>query len=205
MVFCLFIFSIHFPYTETFVNNILAADITFECVECAEEILNLKRQIRAYENKCKEEKELYQQALITNLKHDITIDELEEKLKKTEYKQFDDRITVGTVTKMCAFSGTKEDDCKFVTSIIHDLYRENIEVLKERTCCGRSNGKKAISPEKRKIIEEAFANRIKSVDGAAATNDRMKNLNKLIKSSIEKINIKNASSQCAVVSTPSQC
>lgn len=58
-------------------------------------------------------------------------------LIRKKYSLYENQIKIQTMERIRTYSNMKEDDCKSVTAILHDLYSENIETLQNRSVCGR--------------------------------------------------------------------
>lgn len=83
---------------------------------------------------------------------------------------------------------TNREDSTFVFVAVRNLYHDRLEVLKKRSLTGRSeNGdKQSLTPENVKVIKQLFKERMCQVEAnERATRER--NVNKLIKDSLENI------------------
>lgn len=177
----------------------MRADFVFdnesECqnIVCRTEIEILKRQLADCDSQIYTEKENYREALITNLRLDVEIERLEsireQKLRKNRYDEFEGQVSSETILALDGLRDIMEDDSKFVTATLRDLYSENIALLKSKTATGRKTkncDKTAISPEKSQIIHNLFEKRLKYASGNDSVDfNRMKLLNKHIKNAIE--------------------
>lgn len=148
---------------------------------CQNEIDILKRQLAQLENELDTKKENYREALISNLRLDVEIERLEIlREQNNRYAEFEEKISKQTISALNNFKDSEDDDGKFVTAVLRDLYSANIAILKMRTATGKSTkNKSAISPEKAKIIRTLFEKRHGFVDNSR--------LNRCIKTSIANI------------------
>lgn len=157
---------------------------------CEDEIEQLKKQITSHENQIKEKEETYRQALVHNWELDCVIENMEDELRTKWYKQFEMEVSTKIMLQLQAFSLSKVDDCKFVTTILRGIFAENIEQLKNMTATGRGNEKSAIPPEKFEIIEKFYIERmvLATKNGEPDVIERTKLLNKNLKNALETIN-----------------
>lgn len=157
---------------------------------CKTEIDILKRQLVQFENEIHTEKEKYREALISNLRLDLEIEQLESLQKqKNRYEEFQGKISMQTISALNHFKDTMDDDSKFVMAAVRDLYSDNISKLKNKTVTGKSStGKEAISPEKKQTVRDLFEKRLKFASGTGLIDtSRLKSLNKAIKCAITNI------------------
>lgn len=147
-------------------------------------------QIAECEKQNRQIKDEYRTALIANLQLDVQIDNLEDQLEEVRYVDFEECIAKETLEALRDFKDTKEYDCKFVTAALRYIYRDNIEVLQKKTATNwsKNEAKTPISPEKRHLVEQLFAQRMQYASEHEVTAERKKFLNKHIKSAIETIN-----------------
>lgn len=158
---------------------------------CRKQIKDLADEIAAVTNEIKGEKEKYRRVLISNLQMDVNIDALEKQLKNERFSEFAQSLSDATIRILRSYTSSKTDDCKFVMSIIRDLYKENIDELQMITASGRSKNcdKKSISPEKADLINKIYYKRMQhAIEDGEVISKRQKCLNNLIKSAIETIN-----------------
>lgn len=83
-------------------------------------------------------------------------------------------------------------DSSFVSYIVKYLYAENLDLVANKSSCGRSNKKggekKAMTPVKKKLLSDVYAVRLHNyVANIEERNSREKRLNKLIKDAFASI------------------
>lgn len=81
----------------------------------------------------------------------------------------------------------QQEDSRFISIALIEMYRENIAILKKKTLGSRSKDseKTAISPEKIRTIENWFAERISYIPKAEVNNLRESNVHKLIRNTLD--------------------
>lgn len=177
---------------ESRINDILNAKIVFDdkCsnLDCRNEIQLLEDDIRQLKAKLKETKEKYHTSLVENLKKDVEINYLSEKVKNLT-----DELGIYFNSKfqdeMFSLSSSERDDSTFVLMAIRHLFRDKIGSLSNYSMSGRSkSGAKNIFPEEdalivRKVFEKRMA--LLAEKGVNIL-DRQKpaNINRLIKEAI---------------------
>lgn len=172
------------------INDILNAPIVFEddCTSCASEIKNADDEIALIEAECKELRRKYHDMLVENIKKDVEIEDLEVKVREqSSYAEFTNHFSDESMKTLRSFEIAEANDSKFVLAAVRGLYVDRLEVLKERNLSGRSKTQKKypVTPEKKKILQDLFTERIKNATRLA---ERGQNLNALIKSAIGTIN-----------------
>lgn len=172
------------------INDILNAPIVFndECTCCGSEIKNTEDEIALVGAECKELRRKYHNMLVENIKKDVEIDDLEVKVREqSSYADFKNKLSDESMKTLRSFGIAEGNDSKFVLAAVKGLYEGRLEVVKERNLSGRSKTQKKnpVTPEKMKILQDLFTERIKNTTGSA---ERGQNLNALIKSAIDTIN-----------------
>lgn len=173
----------------------MSADIVYddECnnATCKTTIETLKADNAAIEKKLSEMKTKYGQMLIDNLKKDVTLEELNKKQKDqnsgSSLMFFQKMIWIQSVP----VGDGKQEDALFVRTAIRILYSNDLNILKNRYVTAKSkNGDKVqVTPEKRKIIDKIFMQRMDAIAAKEGLDDKRKTmLAKHIKAAIENIN-----------------
>lgn len=151
---------------------------------CTDEIDLLNANLEHLLAEEKQLKKKYQQILIENLQKDIIIENLKKKIQSKTFKNFTAELSTDCIKKLKEIGNSKAEDSIFVKSIINDFYDQ--ETLKNKTVSGRSktSEKTPISPEKKKILETIFEERLKNVEEEERTT-RIKGLSKLIRGALD--------------------
>lgn len=161
----------------------LSVDVECSNSTCHTEISKLQEEVKASEGRIQEAKKKYHGMLAQNLKKDIQINQLENETK--HYNKFRANISAKTISKLNSFDSSVSKDSLFISTVVKDLYKNDLSKLKERTYSGRVNTKcpkHPITPEKKKVLMNLFRERVGNSD------IRMKNLSKHVKQAIETIN-----------------
>lgn len=155
---------------------------------CQEEFAELEHQLDEINVKLKEKKDVYQKALVENLKKDLQIGELEKKIESSLYSEFKPYFSEYNLNRLRHTDISSKFDSKFISIAMDGLYSGNPDILSKKTVSGRSNNnkKEAVSPEKKEILENLFSKRLDKVP-AKECNERSRNLNKLIKNKIDNV------------------
>lgn len=164
-----------------------------ECINsaCHTEITQLKQQIGDSEKRISEAKKKYHELLALNLKKDIQISQLEQKMML--YNGFRGVISDKAIDVLNSIQLSKSKDSFFILTAVKDLYREDLLKLKQKTFSGRKNvtantSKEPISPAKKNVLKELFQQRMSKIPGSE---NRMNCLAKHVKQAIETINTTN--------------
>lgn len=155
---------------------------------CSGEINSLKKNLEEENIKSKELKQQYHQLLIENLQKDVTIRNLKKKFESFKYGNFKGILSDSCLDELKLFGDSQREDSSFIRCAIKDLYRENIDSLKQKTLSGRSKDdrKTKISPEKMSTLDRLFEQRISYMTKPEEIDDiRKKSLNKLIRRAID--------------------
>lgn len=156
---------------------------------CQEKITELQQQLKDITIKVTAEKEKYHQDLVENLKKDLKITDLEKKIELQIYHQFAPYFSTHTLKLLRQTNELVTFDSKFISIAIKDLYSDNLGILSKKTLSGRATkcDKEPISPMKKKILENLFAERIHKLE-PKEHKERFSNLNKLIRNAIDNVN-----------------
>lgn len=168
---------------ETVYVNVVDTDNQCTNEKCHTEILRLEHDISQYEAEILEAKDLYHKLLVANLEKDVTIEELQQQLKKSAYVQFNDKLTYETIEMLKSLNDLPRQDSTFIFIAVKDLYHNNLHRLVEKTYSGRK--KEPMTPEKKNVLSALFAERLKDLPNSA---ERMKNFGKCVKAAIDNIN-----------------
>lgn len=155
-----------------------------ECTNdvCHTEFLQMKKQICDYKRKIEESKNEYHEALVSNLKKDMKIENLQEQLRKSQYDEFHGIISSEAIDQLKKIDHSRKKDSSFILAAVQDLYSSDLSRLKHITFSGRN--KNPMTPEKKKILADLFGERMK--DNPDDT-ERLNNFGKHVKSAIENI------------------
>lgn len=153
---------------------------------CCETVDELKQELNSVTEKSKELKQEYQSLLIQNLQKDLTIRQFKIKLNQNKFVSFDKDFSKETLIKLNLIGDDLSCDSTFIGLVLNELYGQ---ALKNKCLSGRGikSGKSPISPQKKKIIDQVFAERLSHLN---ADESRAKKLNKLIRSAIDSANQK---------------
>lgn len=162
---------------------------------CCAEIQRLNIEICELACQEKELKEKYYEALISNLKKDIKIDELNDEEGSKRYSEFKGHLSEQTLRKLRLCGNTPRNDSTFILITVHEMFRDDLKALQHMTVSGRAKkvcDKKVAFPEaKLNVIESLFSERMAYIpiyEGSARSNKS--NVHKLVKDAI--INISNS-------------
>lgn len=172
------------------------APITFEsssddCTSCQNRIEQLETQISFYETEGKKIKAKYFDMLVENLRKDIQIDELKEKVRLCKtYRQHEQDFSADSMKKLRSFGFTHKEDSSFILSAIRGLYDGQMEVLSKRTVSGRSkdDSKMPVTPKKMNILSKLLDERIEMNPELAI--ERKQNFSKIVRFAIDAVNKK---------------
>lgn len=173
-------------------DDIISSDDIMVCnnISCHTELDSIKTQISECERKINEGKERYHQLLILNLKKDVVIEELKQKLANSIYENFIDVLSRESISKLRALSNEQKDDSTFVLSIVADLYKDDLFRLQNKSFSG-SKKTTSMTPHKVDTIQKLFDERMDFIEKSIpVTLDQKSNVGKHIKSAIENINRK---------------
>lgn len=156
-----------------------------QCIngKCHTEIQRLNHEISEYEEKVLAAKDKYHQSLVTNLKKDVMIQDLENQLKKLDYSKFKGVLTDEAITVLRSFNVSRKKDSIFISTAVKDIYRNDLHRLAGKTFSGRT--KQPMTPEKKKVLSALFTERVKNLSDSA---ERMRKLAKCVKAAIDNIN-----------------
>lgn len=157
---------------------------------CCDTLQNLRQDLLRLTETVKKLKQEYQTLLIENLQKDLNIREIKKKIEENKFSSFESQLSKTCLVKLNLIGKSQKDDSTFVALALNELYNENTEAIKQKSLSGRSKKgakKSTITPEKKKILERLFAERMSYVD---ADTSRGSNLNKLIRNAIDNANRK---------------
>lgn len=145
----------------------------------------LKEELKHLTEKLKVHRQNYQKLLIENLQKDLIIRQLKSGAKKNKFSSFENLLSKKCIDKLSIISNSQNQDSHFVAVVLSALYDENIETIKKICLSGQSKNSEAIkiSSEKKNILENIFAERLKHATNVNET--RKNNLNKLIRNAID--------------------
>lgn len=148
---------------------------------CHDEILQINQRIRDCKQKIEKSKQKYHEALVLNLKKDLSIEQLKKQL--TLYDEFRGIFSDTAVEELRKMNDSQKKDSLFIYTALKDLYRNDLTRLKHITYSGRT--KEPMTPEKKKHLKDIFTERLKnSIDST----DRLAYLGKHVKTAIENTN-----------------
>lgn len=172
------------------ISNILNANMELDnenvvcCRErCQEEIQELKLAIETIQNDIYRKTKQYHDALISNLKKDLKIRELEAKMHDSRYDEFDGIIPKETLKELKSIDDASTKDSNFVLNVVRGLYKNDLNHLRNKTLSGRK--KEALTPEKVDLINKICMKRLSGKDDNM---ERQANISKHIKVAIQNIN-----------------
>lgn len=152
---------------------------------CKDEIDSREQHLDQLNSEYKKLKEKYQKLLIENVQKDVVLRELKQKIEKYKYSTFEGIFDHSCLEKLRNFGDAKNDDSKFIECAMKNLYHGDMQALQQKTLSGRSRkqvAKTAISPEKKKILQSLYCERMSYL---TADDLRKKNLNSLIRNTID--------------------
>lgn len=153
---------------------------------CCEIVDSLKQELKSVTEKSKQLKQDYQSLLITNLQKDLTIRQLKIKINQNKFVSFDKDFSKEILIKLNLIGDDKSCDSKFIGLVLNELYGEALKNKSWRSDArSKKNGKSPITPRKKEIIKQLFAERLSHLN---ADESRAKNLTKLIRNAIDNAN-----------------
>lgn len=158
---------------------------------CKEETQLLENELKKLTIKCKNLNEEYMQSLVENLKKDIEIKALKEKVGTKPFSSLEGKISKIALDELRLVGHTKTDDTRFVSIAMNDLHDGNADLIKKLTLSGKLKGggeAKMLSPEKRAIIEDLYQERLQILPQNEVDEGRKKNLSKLMRNVIDNMN-----------------
>lgn len=161
-----------------------------ECTNsaCHAEITELEKQLFESQKRIQDGKKTYHELLVQNLKKDIQINQLQEKM--SNFNEFRGAISNNAIDMLNSIDNSDAKDSLFVLTALKDLYQHDLNNLKQKSYSGQkrlnaNSSKDPITPEKKNVLQELFSHRLKHrPDGQ----NRMKRLAKYVKQAIETIN-----------------
>lgn len=158
---------------------------------CAEflEINTLKDELELWIEKSNELKQIYRKLLIENLEKDVEIRKLKEKSSSKKFSAFENILSATCLEKLRSIGDSIKDDSTFISCALNDIYDGKAEIIKELTLTNRSNlvGKKEMSTENKKKLENLFTERLSFILPCEVDDYRKKKLGKLIRNTIDNI------------------
>lgn len=155
---------------------------------CTNEIDSLKKELNDLTQEVKQLKQEYQQLLVENLQKDLIIIQTKSKLEENKYSSFLDHISESCVDELNLVGNSQRDDSNFVSLALNGLYKNNTDIIKQKSLSGRKAAT-IISPEKKVILEQLFTERMNSL--SCSDQSRINNLPKLIRNAIDNAKRKN--------------
>lgn len=150
----------------------------------------LAKQNEKYQNDLKQLRSLYNNACRTYVKKDMKIKMLESKIVPSSGLIFDRHKNVlgeKLLKKLRMLDSTRRSDSTFVNKCMQKLYENDRAKCLVKSADG-SHGKELLTPEKKKVIEELFLERLKIEElEENEYESRVKRLNTLLNSSIHNI------------------
>lgn len=158
---------------------------------CESEIKVMKEELNDLEQQVKQLKIEYNNLLIENLQKDVIIRNKKIQILQNKYTNFNKNISKDILSELNSIGNSKREDSAFIALAIKGLYNGNIETIKQKSLSGRSKKGETsgISPEKKKILERLYDERISYISDIDES--RKNNLNKLIRNAIDNANRKN--------------
>lgn len=152
---------------------------------CQGEIDLLNQNLQYLLEKQKQLKNKYHELLVENIKKDIIINDLKEKIESEKINHYSGVLSSNCVQKLKIIDKSKKKDSTFIKCIINELYSK--EELKKKTVHGKSKDSKKtpISPEKKKLLKKLLEERLQDVDDEEERELRRSCLNKLIRNAID--------------------
>lgn len=162
---------------------------------CMQTIEDLKTEINSLVLESDELKQTYKKLLITNLERDVKIRNLRKELETKKFIKFKGKLSESCLNHIKIIGNSIPEDSTFICCVINDLF--DVTTLKNLTLSGRckSGEKVEICDEKKIILEEIFAHRLKFVPRQEVNEFRRNNLNKLIRNAIDSASRKKTTSE----------
>lgn len=159
--------------------------MTDQC--CIDKILSLKEKLEQLKIESKKLKGKYAELLIENLQKDIIIRNREQQIQKHKFGDFNGVLSDACLDKLRAFGNSQKKDSPFIAAVLNDLYRNNVDVIKQKVlnCHSTSTERSAISPQKYAVLDRLYAQRLSYIPSEEVDDFRKKNLNKLIRNAID--------------------
>lgn len=155
------IIIICFFYLDLYVAQILSASVELSddrCTKCETEMEQLRNQVSLLNEKVSSSSKVYLEILVSNLKKDLKIKELREKLIANPFDEFVGILPSATVFQLNKVGGEAKNDSNFILKAMRGIYGEDLSRLENKTYSGRR--KEALTPEKRDMMKNLFDKRI---------------------------------------------
>lgn len=129
--------------------------------------------------------------LIENQKKDLIIRQIKTKIEEKNFLRFEKKLSKECFAKLNSIGNSQKEDSTFIAIALNGLYDDNTEIIKQKNLSGRSrNGVKSqITPEKKNILEQLFAERLSFMNEDVS---RQIALPKLIRNAIDNARRKEA-------------
>lgn len=153
---------------------------------CPDEINALQQELAEWTVQANTLKQKYKDSLIANLQKDVQIRALKQKIESEKKLKFVE-VSVSNRHKIKSIGNSVREDSTFVSCVLSDLYNGNIESIKLKSLSGRSRAgfKSEISPDKKKVLEKLYKERLSYINPQEVNEERKNKLNKLIRNAID--------------------
>lgn len=122
------------------VDDIMTAEVVFvdvcESKKCQTEYEELETEYNSCKNEIARIQKLYHETLISNLKKDLKIRELESKLKiqnETKFDEFSESLSPEAIRELQMIENVPGKDSNFMLHVMSSLYKDDFVRLKNKT------------------------------------------------------------------------
>lgn len=180
-------------YEECLQENIEVTATHESDSHCEKEKPNIEEKINEIKEKIKKIENAINSCQIIIAEKDNKIEKLRNKLPdkintqpegrpQLMFESFSKDLKIEAMAVLRSIKPTIECDSKFILNAVKYLYAEKLETLKNKTACGRGQGKEMMTPSKKKLLDDLFEERLRGIGvGTQEQVFRKKQLNKLIK------------------------
>lgn len=146
------------------VGRILSANIEFveDCQNeaCRKETEDLSNEIDKHIKEIEDAKKQYLVLLVENLQKDVIIERLRE--GKPRFEEFQHVFSPETLKLLLMLGNTAKEDSTFVLHAIRDLFKDNLDSLKNVSYTGRSKdeSKTEMSQAVKNVLQNIFDERM---------------------------------------------
>lgn len=128
------------------------------CKDCEPELQELQNQVSLYNQKVTDATKVFHETLVLNLKKDLAIRQLKQKMVDSAFNEFKGVLTSDTIDNLNRVDGVAGSDSNFVLKAMRGMYKEDLSRLKNKTYSGRK--KDALTPEKKEMLRNVYMKRI---------------------------------------------
>lgn len=152
---------------------------------CENKISELEDELKNLIVKSKSTKQEYLNLLNVNLQKDLEIRKLKRNIEQNKFASFETELSKDCLFELRSIGNSQKEDSQFVSVALSTLYKNDVQIIRAKCLSNRSKNpeQSAISPEKRKILDRIFTERLSYI--SMVEEERKNNLSKLIRNAID--------------------